>query len=120
MARAFAPGNISCVFKVIPHLDATRMHSLGMGFTVTEGVEVTVSDYHETEVLFNGEDINFPTVRAVVDRLIQNTEITGIKVNLTSPYLSAAASDLAVPLHSQQHTPSTSSYICVKIQSRSR
>ena len=48
MARAFAPGNISCVFKVIPHPDATRMHSLGMGFTVTEGVEVIVSDYHET------------------------------------------------------------------------
>ena len=85
MARAFAPGNISCVFKVIPHSDAARMHSLGMGFTVTEGVEVTVSDHHETEVLFNGEDINFPTVRAVVDRLIQNTSVTGIRVNLTSP-----------------------------------
>lgn len=85
MARAFAPGNISCVFKVIPHPDATRMHSLGMGFTVTEGVEVTVSDYHEMEVLFNGEDINFPTVRAVVDRLTQNTGVAGIKVDLISP-----------------------------------
>jgi len=85
MARAYAPGNISCVFKVIPHPDATRMHSLGMGFTVTEGVEVTVSDCHETEVLFNGEDINFPTVFAVVERLIQNTDVTGIRVDLTSP-----------------------------------
>ena len=85
MARAFAPGNISCIFKVIPHLDATRMHSLGMGFTVTEGVEVTVSDAHETEVLFNGEDIKFPTVLAVVERLIQNSGVTGIRVDLTSP-----------------------------------
>ena len=85
MARAFAPGNISCVFKVIPHPDATRMHSLGMGFTITEGVEVTVSDHHETEVLFNGEDINFPTVRAVADRLIQNTRVAGVKVSLISP-----------------------------------
>ena len=85
MARAFAPGNISCVFKVIPHADATRMHSLGMGFTVTEGVEVTVSNCRETEVLFNEEGINFPTVLAVVERLIQDTGVTGIRVDLTSP-----------------------------------
>ena len=85
MTSAFAPGNISCVFKIIPHSDATRMHSLGMGFTVTEGVEVTVSDCHETEVLFNGEGIHFPTVLAVVERLIQNTRVTGIRVDLTSP-----------------------------------
>ena len=85
MARAFAPGNISCVFKVIPHADPARMHSLGMGFTVTEGVEVTVSEHHETEVLFNGERINFPTVRAVVNRLTENSSVVGIKVDITSP-----------------------------------
>ena len=85
MARAFAPGNISCVFKVIPHADAARMHSLGMGFTVKEGVEVTVSEHHETEVLFNGQRINFPTVRAVVSRLTQNSGIAGIQVDITSP-----------------------------------
>ena len=85
MARAFAPGNISCVFKVIPHADPARMHSLGMGFTVKEGVEVIVSEHHETEVLFNGACINFPTVRAVVNRLTQNSSIAGIKVVITSP-----------------------------------
>ena len=85
MARAFAPGNISCVFKVIPHTDPARMHSLGMGFTVKEGVEVTVSEHHETAVLFNEERINFPTVRAVVRRLTQNSNIAGIKVVITSP-----------------------------------
>ena len=85
MARAFAPGNISCIFKVIPHADAARMHSLGMGFTVKEGVEVTVSEHHETEVLFNGQRINFPTVRAVVSRLTQNSGIAGIQVDITSP-----------------------------------
>ena len=85
MARAYAPGNISCVFKVIRHTDPARMHSLGMGFTVKEGVEVIVSEHHETEVLFNGERINFPTVGAVVNRLIQNSGITGIKVDITSP-----------------------------------
>ena len=85
MARAFAPGNISCVFKVIPHADAARMHSLGMGFTVKEGVEVTVSEHHEMEVLFNEHRINFPTVRAVVNRLTQNSGIAGIQVDITSP-----------------------------------
>jgi pantoate kinase len=85
MARAFAPGNISCVFKIIPHADPARMHSLGMGFTVTEGVEVTVSEHHETEVLFNGERINFPTVRAVVNRLTENSNVVDIKVDIISP-----------------------------------
>ncbi|MYF98199.1 sugar kinase [Candidatus Poribacteria bacterium] len=85
MARAFAPGNISCVFKIIPHPDPARMHSLGMGFTVSEGVEVTVSESHETKVSFNQQDIIFPTVRTVVNRLIQNTDVSGIKVSLTSP-----------------------------------
>ena len=85
MARAYAPGNISCVFKVIPHADPARMHSLGMGFTVKEGVEVSVSEQDETEVLFNNERINFPTVVAVVNRLIQSSIAVGIKVVITSP-----------------------------------
>ena len=85
MASAFAPGNISCVFKVIPHADAARMHSLGMGFTVKEGVEVTVSTHHETVVLFNGQRINFPTVRTVVNKLILNCGVGGIKVEISSP-----------------------------------
>lgn len=85
MAKAFAPGNISCVFKIITHTDPARMHSLGMGFTVREGVEVTVSEHHETTVRFNQQRITFPTVRAVVNHLTQNISVRGIKVNLTSP-----------------------------------
>ena len=85
MGKAFAPGNISCVFKVIPHADATRMHSLGMGFTVKEGVEVTVSEHRETKVLFNGQSIDFPTVQTVVDRLIHSTGAAGMKVDIMSP-----------------------------------
>ena len=85
MVKAFAPGNISCVFKVISHADATRMHSLGMGFTVKEGVEVIVSEHHETRVLFNGQSIDFPTVQAVTDRLTQDAGAAGVKVDITSP-----------------------------------
>ena len=85
IVKAFAPGNISCVFKVIPHADATRMHSLGMGFTVKEGVEVIVSEHRETSVLFNGQAIDFPTVQAVVDRLTRNTGAAGMEVDIVSP-----------------------------------
>lgn len=70
MASAFAPGNISCVFKIIPHPDATRMHSLGMGFTVSEGVTVSVTHHDTSMVLFNGQIIDFPTVQAVVHKLV--------------------------------------------------
>lgn len=66
---AFAPGNISGVFKIIHHEDATKMHSLGTGFTVKEGVDVTVSRDSQTTVLFNEDKIRFPTVSAVVRRL---------------------------------------------------
>ena len=66
---AFAPGNISGVFKIIYHEDATKMHSLGTGFTVKEGVVATVSRDSRTTVLFNEERIRFPTVVAVVQEL---------------------------------------------------
>lgn len=82
MASAFAPGNISCVFKIIPHTDPARMHSLGMGFTVKDGVEVTVSENNSTKILFNGEEIDFPTVQAVINRLSLFTD--GIKVDITT------------------------------------
>ena len=84
MARAFAPGNISCVFKVIPHADAARMHSLGMGFTVKEGVTASVSEHAETAILFNGAPIQFPTVRAVVERLCPDGVGAGMRVDLAS------------------------------------
>lgn len=69
-AKAFAPGNLSCVFKIIPHPEPTKMHSLGMGFTITEGVVVTVSQHsHQTTVRFNDNEIHFPTVVSVVQTL---------------------------------------------------
>ena len=78
---AFAPGNISCVFKIIPNPDPTRMHSLGMGFTVREGVVATVSLDSSTKVEFNGEAAAFPTVSAVVEKLTTQS----VRVELESP-----------------------------------
>ena len=66
---AFAPGNISGVFKIVRDDDPRRMHSLGMGFTVSHGVTATVSEAATTEVAFNGEVFDFATVRHVVETL---------------------------------------------------
>ena len=68
-ASAFAPGNVSGVFKIVRDDDPERMHSLGMGFTVSDGVTATVSDAPATEIAFNGEVFDFPTVRDVVEAL---------------------------------------------------
>ena len=81
-AKAFAPGNLSCVFKIIPHPEPTKMHSLGMGFTITEGVVVTVSQQNsQTTVQFNGSEIHFPTVVSVIQKLTQQP----IRVEIESP-----------------------------------
>ncbi len=69
IAKAFAPGNVSGVFKIIPDDDPAKMHSLGMGFTVADGVTVTVSESESAAVRFNDSVIEFATVRAVVAKL---------------------------------------------------
>ena len=68
-ATAFAPGNVSGVFKIVRDDDPRRMHSLGMGFTVAHGVTATVREAPATEVSFNGEVFEFPTVRHVAEAL---------------------------------------------------
>ena len=68
-AKAFAPGNVSGVFKIIPDDDPAKMHSLGMGFTVADGVTVSVSVSDATSVRFNANEIEFATVRSVIARL---------------------------------------------------
>ena len=69
MVAAFAPGNVSGVFKIVRDDDPRRMHSLGMGFTVSGGVTATVCDAPATEIAFNGEVFDFATVRHVVEAL---------------------------------------------------
>ncbi|MDX1431145.1 MAG: hypothetical protein R3286_01730 [Gammaproteobacteria bacterium] len=68
-AKAFAPGNVSCVFKIVPHDDPAKMHSLGMGFTVSEGVTATVARAAASRVTFNGAEFEFPTVHSVIEEL---------------------------------------------------
>ena len=66
---AFAPGNISGVFKIVRDDDPRRMHALGMGFTVSHGVTATVNEAPTVEIAFNGEVFDFMTVRDVVEAL---------------------------------------------------
>ncbi|MDD9984460.1 MAG: GHMP kinase [Gammaproteobacteria bacterium] len=68
-ATAFAPGNVSGVFKIVRDDDPRRMHSLGMGFTVAHGVTATVRDAPVTEIAFNGKVFDFATVRSVAEAL---------------------------------------------------
>lgn len=80
---AFAPGNVSCVFKIVPHPDPERMHSLGLGFTVEDGVTVTVrrSD-GETTVSLNGMNVEFKTVRSVMSTLTDEPLVVSIETGL--------------------------------------
>ncbi len=58
------------------------MHSLGMGFTITEGVVVTVSQHSDqTTVQFNESEIHFPTVLSVIHKLTPEP----IRVEIASP-----------------------------------
>ena len=68
-AAAFAPGNVSGVFKIVRDADPRRMHSLGMGFTVSHGVIATVGEAPATKIAFNGEVFDFVTVRSVAEAL---------------------------------------------------
>lgn len=81
-AKAFAPGNVSGVFKIIPDDDPRKMHSLGMGFTVSDGVTVTVAESESTSVHFNGTPMEFSTVLSVVAKLTDQSLRVDINTEL--------------------------------------
>jgi pantoate kinase len=68
-AKAFSPGNVSCIFRVIDNKNPLKKHSLGVGFTVDKGVLVTVSFNKKNSMTFNNKKIRLPTVISVVKKL---------------------------------------------------
>lgn len=78
--RAFAPGNISCFFKIYNHPNPRWMGSYGLGFTVNEGVSIEASKAQKTEIIFNNKKITFPAVQYVIDDLTKEK----IKISITS------------------------------------
>ena len=79
-AKAFAPANISCIFRICRHKNPRWMGSYGVGFTLNEGVFVKASKSKSTEVIFNDKSINFPTVKSVVHKLTKQK----IKIHIKS------------------------------------
>lgn len=84
MTKAFAPGNVSCIFRIIDNKDKSRRHSLGVGFTVDKGVIVKVSKINKTRIYANGKRIRFPTVKTVIKELTDKSVKVEIKDQLPS------------------------------------
>ncbi|MBW2988856.1 hypothetical protein KY358_00905 [Candidatus Woesearchaeota archaeon] len=70
-ARAFAPGNVSCIFRIVGDKDLSKRHSLGVGFTLDKGVIVKAEAGRtgRTEIYADGKRIVFPTVMDVIGAL---------------------------------------------------
>ncbi len=96
-AKAFAPGNISCIFKIHSDPNPVKMGSLGMGFTINEGVIVAVGKAEKTTIHFNNDLIDFPTVATVLDSLTKEPVAVTIatKLPLGSGFGLSGASSLA-------------------------
>lgn len=81
-AKAFAPANISCIFKIYEHKNPRWMGSYGVGFTLKEGVIAEAKKAERNEVVFNNKPINFPTVKSIIRRLTKEKIRVKIKSRL--------------------------------------
>jgi pantoate kinase len=106
--KAFAPGNISCIFVIRKGKNAARSGSLGLGFTVNKGVFVTITKIDNKQspiikknnnlkiinktinnnksgkniIYFNNKKINFPTVNSIIEKLTNKPVEVNIKSEL--------------------------------------
>ncbi len=102
-AKAFAPGNISCIFVIKKTKNPAKSGSLGMGFTVNKGTLVTIKKLYNNKrsikkinnnydkknkniIYFNGKKFNFPTVDSVIEILADEKVIVDIKSGLPLGY----------------------------------
>ncbi|HLC61158.1 MAG TPA: pantoate kinase [Candidatus Nanoarchaeia archaeon] len=79
-AKAFAPANISCIFKIYDHKNPRWMGSYGVGFTLNQGVIVEAAKSKRNEIIFNKKSINFPAVKSVIKKLTNKN----LKINIKS------------------------------------
>ena len=79
-ARAFAPANISCIFKIFQHNNPRWMGSYGVGFTLDEGVIAEASAAKRNEIVFNNRPIIFPTISSLIKKLTDKK----IKISISS------------------------------------
>ena len=81
-SKAFAPANISCIFRIHGHKNPRWMGSYGVGFTLNEGVIAEAFKSSKTKIFFNNKKINFPTVRSVINNLSEKKIKIKIKTKL--------------------------------------
>ncbi len=80
--RAFAPANISLVFKAYKRKNPRMSGSWGVGFTLTEGVVVEVEKALKTQILFNGAQIHMPTISDVLQSITKEKILLRIETKL--------------------------------------
>ncbi|MBI3035792.1 GHMP kinase [Candidatus Woesearchaeota archaeon] len=82
ISKAFAPANISCVFRICRHKNPRWAGSCGFGFTLNEGVIATAAKAERNRILFNKHPINFPTVASLIEKLTKEKLTVDIKSRL--------------------------------------
>lgn len=81
VSHASCPASLSFIFKILPNKDLTKTGSIGVGCTVDKEVVVTAEKANVSEIVFNGQNIKFPTVESVVAALAP----VAVKVEINSP-----------------------------------
>ena len=98
--KAFAPGNISCIFVIKKTKNPAKSGSLGLGFTVDKGVFVTIKKFGnikkynkkiknnniENKIYFNNKKIRLPTIDSVIQKLTNEKVIINIESKLPLGY----------------------------------
>lgn len=82
MIKAFAPGNVSCIFRICRNRNPAKAHSLGVGFTVDKGVIVTAKKSKKTAIRLNNKKTGFPTVLSVIRKLTKQPVEINIRTQL--------------------------------------
>lgn len=82
IAKAFAPGNISCIFVIENKKLAKNSGSKGVGFTINKGVYVSVKKSNKNIIKFNNNKINFKTIEFVREKLTKEKVEIKIKSEL--------------------------------------
>lgn len=85
-ACAYAPANISLIFKSHANKDPRWTGSTGVGFTIDKGIAVEISCSSSNKIFFNGKVIDFPTVLYVIQTLTNQTVTVRISSELPLGY----------------------------------
>ena len=82
MIKAFSPGNINCVFAIVPNKDPLKKGSLGVSFAVDKGAIAEVSRSKTNVIVVNGVKKRFPTVETALAFLTKEPLKVNIKAQL--------------------------------------